>query len=152
MLWFLRRLKTIGASVPVLLDIYKIFVRQSLETAAPLWSSALTTKNCQQLERVQSLATALILGPAPPPRSQARLRILSLPSLKSRRFDITKKFAEQISENPKYAHLFQRRKSTNTRSGQQFVKPLCLTKRFKTSSIPAFIDILNKEKELAQPS
>ena len=37
-LWFLRRLKTLGASIESLVDIYKLFVRSNLEFAAPLWT------------------------------------------------------------------------------------------------------------------
>ena len=44
-MWFIRRLKKLGASKHTLVDIYKLFVRQSLELAAPLWACALTRKN-----------------------------------------------------------------------------------------------------------
>ena len=43
-IWFVRRLKSLGASTETLVDIYKLFVRQGLELAAPLWSGALRPK------------------------------------------------------------------------------------------------------------
>ena len=44
-IWFLRRLKTLGASKSTLLEIYKLFVRQALEVAVPVWNSSLTKAN-----------------------------------------------------------------------------------------------------------
>ena len=61
-LWFLRRLKTLGASTETLLDIYKLFIRSHLEFCAPLWTGNLSSKNCRDLERVQKVAIKIILG------------------------------------------------------------------------------------------
>ena len=36
-LWFLRRLKLLGASQDTLIDIYKLFCRSTLEFSAPVW-------------------------------------------------------------------------------------------------------------------
>ena len=63
-LWFLRRLKTLGASVQTLLDIYKLFCRSVLEYGAPVWSGALTKRNIQDIERVQQNAMRIIFGAA----------------------------------------------------------------------------------------
>jgi len=59
-LWFLRRLKLLGASKNTLMDIYKLFCRSVLEYAAPVWAGALTNKNKQDLERVQRNAMRII--------------------------------------------------------------------------------------------
>ena len=61
-LWFLRRLKVLGASLETLLDIYKLFCRSVVEYAAPVWSGALSKKNKQDLERVQQNALSVICG------------------------------------------------------------------------------------------
>ena len=52
-LWFLRRLKLLGASQETLLEIYKLFCHSVLEFGAPVWSGALSKKNVQDIERVQ---------------------------------------------------------------------------------------------------
>ena len=67
-MWFLLRLKVLGASITTLVTIYKLFIGQGLEIAAQVWSSALNQGHINQFEQVQSMATAIILGPAPPPR------------------------------------------------------------------------------------
>ena len=43
--------------------MYKLFVRQSLEFAVPLWSSVLSQQNKTKIERIQAQVTDLILGP-----------------------------------------------------------------------------------------
>ena len=62
-LCFLRRLKTLGASIETLLDIYRLFCRSVLEYRAPVWSGALTTGNKQDIERVQK--NAFLVQPLP---------------------------------------------------------------------------------------
>ena len=61
-LWFLRRLKILGASRSTLLDIYKLFCRSVLEFGAPVWSGALSAKSNQEIERVQKNAMRIISG------------------------------------------------------------------------------------------
>ena len=61
-LWFLRRLKVLGASQETLLDLYKLFCRSVLEFGAPVWSGALTIKNKQDIERVKKNAMRIIFG------------------------------------------------------------------------------------------
>jgi hypothetical protein len=61
-LWFLRRLKILGASRSTLLDIYKLFCRSVLGFGAPVWSGALSAKSNQEIERVQKNAMRIISG------------------------------------------------------------------------------------------
>ena len=60
-LWFLRRLKLLGASRDTLLTIYKLFCRSVLEYCAPVWSGNLSKANIQSIERVQKSALKIIL-------------------------------------------------------------------------------------------
>ena len=61
-LWFLRRLKLLGASRDTLLVIYKLFCRSVLEYCAPVWTGNLTKANILSIERVQKSAMKIILG------------------------------------------------------------------------------------------
>ena len=61
-LWFLRRLKLLGASQDTLIDIYKLFCRSVLEFGAPVWSGGLSKGNTEDIERVQRSALKIILG------------------------------------------------------------------------------------------
>ena len=51
-LWLIRRLKGLGASQEILLDLYNKQVRSILEYAAPLWSPGLTVQDKEELVRV----------------------------------------------------------------------------------------------------
>ena len=59
-LWFLRRLKFLGASSDTLIDIYKLFCRSVLEYGAPVWSGNLKQCNTKDIERVQKNAYKII--------------------------------------------------------------------------------------------
>ena len=61
-LWFLRRLKFLGASSDTLIDIYKLFCRSVLEYGAPVWSGNLKKCNTKDIERVQKNAYKIIFG------------------------------------------------------------------------------------------
>ena len=61
-LWFLRRLKKLGASTEDLLDLYHKHVRSILEYAAPVWHSSLNKEDRLKLERVQKSTLHIILG------------------------------------------------------------------------------------------
>ena len=56
-IYFLRRLKELGASQTTLKDMYVLFVRPILEYAAPVWTGALTEnkKLSNKLDRVSRL-------------------------------------------------------------------------------------------------
>ena len=56
-LWMLRRLKSLGASMEELVDVYIKQVRSVLELAVPVWEPGLTKSEKGQLERVQKYVT-----------------------------------------------------------------------------------------------
>ena len=62
-LWFLRRLKKLGVSTHVLIDLYEKHIRSILEYAAPAWSPMLTAENKSDIERVQKCSYSIIFGP-----------------------------------------------------------------------------------------
>ena len=61
-LWILKRLKQMGASNTVLINVYTKQVRSVLEYASVVWNSSLTQENITSIERVQKSAFALIFG------------------------------------------------------------------------------------------
>ena len=142
-LWFLRRLKTLGVSKESLVDIYKLFVRSNLEFAVPLWAGAITKKEIGNIERVQKIAAAIILGSRYTDYNEA-LEILDLELLSDRRTTLTLKFAKNLRKDERFSHLFP--DGVSTRSGKRFIAvPECETKRYKTSAIPFMIDLLNSD-------
>ena len=140
-IWFLRRLKTLGASRSTLLDIYKLFIRSHLEFCAPLWAGNLSSKNCQDLERVQKTALKVILGTAFVSYENA-LETLEEVSLEERRTLLCLKFGKKFSTHPYYAYLFP--EGISTRNRTTFLEPECRTKRFEKSAIPHLIRTLNQ--------
>ena len=142
-LWFLRQLKTLGAPKESLVDIYKLFVRSNLEFAVPLWAGAISKKETGNIERVQKIAAAIILGSRYTDYNKA-LEDLDLEPLSDRRTSLSRKFAKNMSNDKRFCHLFP--DGVSTRSGKRFIAtPECNTNRYKTSAIPFMIDLLNSE-------
>ena len=52
-LWFLRRLKKLGASAKILIDIYEKHIRSIQEYAVSAWGPMITVGNSLDLERIQ---------------------------------------------------------------------------------------------------
>ena len=58
----IRRLKSIGASREVLIDVYNKQIRSTLEFAAVVWNAGLKKDDITKIERVQKRAFAIVLG------------------------------------------------------------------------------------------
>lgn len=144
-LWFLRRLKSLGASADSLLDLYRLFVRSRLELASPVWASALTKGQSKAIERVQKNALSIIQGNSGMPY-EMKLKYLKEMTLAQRREKISLKFAKKCLKNEQFSHLFPRREGMITRSKTEFVEPKCKTQRYRTSCIPSLIRMLNTKK------
>ena len=122
--------------------MYKLFVRQALEYAAPLWAGALTKQNIAMIERTQAQCTDLIIGPNQLSYSQ-RLQKLDLDRLENRHSFLVKRFCTKMSKDKRFEHLFPKRPYTGTRGGEKYVIPTCKTRRFQTSAIVNFLTVLN---------
>ena len=141
-LWSLRRLKMLGASTETLTDIYKLFCRSVLEFGAPVWSGALSTKNKQDIERVQKNALKIIYGKYNTSYDNF-LTEIEEDSLLSRRDHLCLTFAKKCLKNPKFKDWFT--EGIKTRSGSHFFEIEAKTKRFSNSSIPYLTRLLNKD-------
>ena len=141
-LWFLRRLKLLGASKETLKDIYKLFCRSKLEFGAPVWAGSLTARNKADIERVQRNALRIISG-SPSARYEELLKTLELDNLDSRREQICLKFARECLKSKKFSSWFS--KGLKTRSGvQYYTETETKTKRHRNSPIPYLTRLLNK--------
>ena len=138
-------MKNLGASVETLKEIYKLFVRQGLELCAPLWTTSISHYDSQSLERVQKLATRIILNNSHINYTD-RLSSLGLQTLSSRRSTQLLSCAEKMAKDPKYKHLLPVNTRYRTRQAKKYVEPFCKTRRFKLSSIPQFIKALNSKQ------
>ena len=140
-MWFLRRLKVLGATEETRIDIYKLFIRSHLEFCAPLWSGDLSRKNCEDLERVQKTVCRIILGHKLGLYEEA-IEQLQLEALEDRRALLCLKFARNCLDNPSMNQFFEKGITTRTRT--TYLEPDARTKRFRNSSIPFMIRLLNQ--------
>ena len=121
-IWTLRRLKSLGVSNSMLVELYKLFVRQGLEFAAPLWTFGLTQRNKADIERIQSNVTNLILGRNSLTYSE-RLRELQLTTLDSRRLSLARSCSDKMIKDARFSYLFPMKQVTSTRSRRKYVTP-----------------------------
>ena len=142
-IWFLRRLKKLGASKLILIDAYRNLVRSALEMAVPLWDGALTKRDSKDIEAVQKICIKLISGQNLVSYEEC-LESLGLETLEARRIKLCLKFAKKCVKNNRFKHWFPLKNSLTTRSGEKYHVPTGKTKRFLTSSIPHLTRILNK--------
>ena len=148
-LWFLRRLKNLGANEDDLTEVYIKQIRSILEFAVPVWHSSLTGEDRLQIERVQKCALHIILGDKYKSYTSA-LKIISMETLFRRRQKLCMKFARKSYKNSKFSKWFKvNQKHTVTR---QAASKLCSvysrTKRYERSPISYITELLNRAKKL----
>ena len=152
-LWVLRRLKSLGTSATVLLDVYMKQVRCMVEYASPVWSGNLTKGENRQIERVQKAAFSIILGSQYKCYEHA-LKVFNCETLEDRRKGINLKFAKKSSKHPKFAHWFSfvqsrshgmetRRKHVNA-----FAPVQARTKTFANSPRAYLTNLLTEDSSL----
>ena len=105
-LWFLRRLKKLGAGMEDLIDMYHKHVRSILEYAAPVWHSSLPGEDRLKLERVQKTAFHVILGDQYRSYNSA-LKTTGSKTLFDRRRKLCLKFAKKSLKNSKFTTWFK---------------------------------------------
>ena len=142
-IWLLRNMKKSGLSESELIDAYKKEIRSLLELAVPVWHSGITVEQSQQIERVQKLSLAAILGSKYTKYSEV-LHKMKLDSLSDRRIKICSKFImkNMESERPFFSSI---KKTHDTRSSKNLVKEYkCRTKALYDSSLPFLARLFNK--------
>ena len=143
-LWAIKRLKSQGAELKDLVDIYVKQVRSILEFGVPVWNSGITQTEVIDIERVQKSFLHIALEHEYLDY-QSALKTSNLETLALRRLKLCKKFAEKASKHPKHSKWFVKTKpGLNTRSDKQTYKmPICRLTRTKKGPIPYLTNLLN---------
>lgn len=133
----LKRLKTMGASQNVLLDVYTKQLRSVLEFASVVWHSGLTKEDSIQIERVQKCALAVTLGMEYRSYEDA-CDLLQIQYLNERRTQLSYNFALKSSNHPIHRQWFElNEQASRTRSEKNKFKPThARTARLMKSAIP----------------
>ena len=141
----IKKIYSFGASTSELVHLWKIYCRSVLEQSSVVWSSSITQKNKNDLERTQKNFTRLLLKNQYTNYEEALLK-LSLESLQERREELSLRFAKNCIKNPKFENLFPTNSiEQRTRNHEQFHIPHCNTERMRQSSIVQMAHQLNKE-------
>ena len=143
-MWMLSRLKSRGANMDDLIDVYLKQVRSVLEFGVPVWTSNLTKAEVHDIERVQKSFLHVLLGDDYSTYEEA-LEVSNLDSLECRREKLCLNFAQKAVKHPTHSKWFIPESKPGTRSVKtEYMKPLGRLKRFKKSPIPYLTSLLNE--------
>ena len=145
-LWYLRRLKSLGARTSDLLEIYSKLVRSQLELAVAAWHPGLNGVDRLKIERVQKSACCIILGQEYESYRRA-LKKLNLETLFERRNKLCIAFSKKAQKHPKFSKWFKPniKKSCTRTVPKRFCEVVARTERFKHSPISYLTNILNRQ-------
>ena len=150
-MWMLRRLKGLGANQLDLKEVYEKQIRSVLEYGTPVYTAGLRSEDISNIERVQKTAMHIILGSGYNSYNDA-CENLDLETLKDRRLNICKEFANKNLKHPKFSSWFKKSEewsSLNERKckklpDQPLLKPVeCRTRRFRKSPLPFLTNLIN---------
>ena len=142
-LFMLRSLKRFNVTVDDLLQVYTSYVRPVLEYCVPVWHPGLTKEHTVRLERIQKRALRTVLGGQYTTYEAALVRT-GLQTLLHRREDLCRKFAMKLGPDmlpQKTGQLHGR----NTRNSNKLRLVKCRTNRYRDSSIPYLVRLLNDD-------
>ena len=140
----LKKLYKFSVPAEYLVHIYCMFIRSVAEQSSVVWSSSLTRGEEYDLERIQKVALRIIFGEAYENYGWA-LHITNLPTLKSRRAQLSLNFALKCTKNSRGAEMFPLRDScVNTRNPEKYQVTQSKTNRLTCSAIPSMQRQLNK--------
>ena len=141
-----KRLKGMGASEQVLIDIYQKHVRSVLELAVAVWHGAISQDERNEIERVQKATHHIVLGDQYLSYRSA-LKHTGMDTLEARTSKLCLKFAKKAEKNPKHKKWFKpSHKSTNTRQKLPKYCPVFANKgRYEKSPISYLTNLLNKQ-------
>ena len=145
-LWAIQILKSQGANLNDLIDIYEKQVRSILEFGVPVWNSRLTQEEVADIERVQKAFLHIVLEKEYTDY-QSALEVAKLETLVCRRLKLCQKFALKSSKHPKHSKWFVRTEpGPSTRSKKPEYKiPLCRLERTSKGPIPYLTNLLNSK-------
>ena len=142
----LRNLATFHVPVLEMVNIYCLYIRSVAEHSSVVWSSSLTVGEQNDLERVQKVALRLILGQNYVSYANA-LYLANLETLKTRRVQLSKRFAYKCTQNELLCDMFPLSEhNVNTRYPEKYLVTKARTNRLAISAIPTMQRQLNKMK------
>ena len=146
-LWFLRRLKALGAEDEDLKEVYIKQIRSILEYAVPVWHSSLTVGDSMAIERIQKSALRIILSQRYHSYSEA-LGYLDIEPLYLRRNSLCIKFARKCLSSNKFSKWFKPdKKITITRQqNKKFCRVFSRTVRYDKGPLSYLTNLLNNLK------
>ena len=124
------------------MEVYKLQIRSNLEFSCPVWNSAITKTERDDLESVQKTAFHIILGNKYQSYKKA-LKYLEQDNLETRRESQCFKFAKKISQDLRFKNKFKKALK-DTRANNIYHEPKFKTRRYERSAIPYFIRLLNE--------
>jgi len=146
-LFMLRTLKKFGFTQDELTIVYKSYLRPVLEYAAVVWHPSITSKQSNDIERIQKRACKTILGFNYTSYNDA-VTSCNLNYLDSRREELSLKFAKDLSSNVRTKHLIPPTRlemhGRNLRNSSAISQIKVRTSRFYNSPVPYFIRLLNQ--------
>ena len=145
-LWIIKRLKSQGAALEDLTDIYVKQVRSILEFGVPVWNSKLTQDEIADIERVQKSFMHITIGDEYTDYKSA-LYLTNLEMLSRRRSKLCLNFATKSLKHTKHNHWFVKTKpGPYTRSKKLDLKvPFCRLARTMKGPIPYLTSLLNNK-------
>ena len=120
-----------------LVNIYNLYIRSILEQNCQVWHYAITQEEISDLERVQKVATKIILQNRYTDYDQALIS-LNLDPLHVRRERLCLKFAKKCLKHPNTKDMFPLNSNIdqNLRVNQKYKVQFASTSRVRDSAIP----------------
>ena len=147
-LYILCILKKNGVALHDLVLIYKMYIRPILEFGSPVWSSSLTVSQINDIERVQKRVIRCITYPNIISYGR-ELNNLGLPTLHDRREELLMKFGENLLKSSRHRDILPQTRQNVThserylRNSDKLDIPRCRTQRYKNSTVPCVVSMLN---------
>ena len=132
-----------------MVNIYILFIRSLLEQSCAVWHFDLNEEDVLDLERVQKVACKVILKDRYTSYTDA-LQILELQDLRSRRDDLSLRFAKKCLKNPKTKGMFPlntNETQDKLRSMEKYKVQFARKSRLRDSSIPSLQRALNADEK-----
>ena len=142
----LHKLYSFNVAISDLVHIYILYIRSILEHSCQVWHYSITEEEISDLERVQKIATIIILKESYVSNAQA-LAVLNLETLRDRRDRLCLNFAKKCLKHDKTKDMFPL-KETNDYDFREkgiFEVQHANTSRLLYSSIPQLQRALNKD-------
>ena len=133
-------------SVTLYIHIYILYIRSILEHSCQVWHYSITEEEISDLERVQKIATIIILKESYVSYAQA-LAVLNLETLTDRRDTLCLNFAKKCLKHEKTKDMFPLKEKNDYDLREKVIYEVqhANTSRLLYSSIPQLQRALNKD-------